>query len=124
MPSSPAGAVLVGGKDGVVVGASPWLRIGMHRSGDQARHGVQKAVLGVDGDLVSLDGGGIGVHDDVAFGTQLVTGPPQPDPAGPEHSGSATKDLFSLLDHGRVDGVHEPPVDLTGGLPEHRGSPP
>ena len=68
----------------MVVGAAARLGVSMHQGGDQARHGVQKVVFGIDRDLVGLDGGGIGADDDLAFGAQLVAGPPQPDLAGAE----------------------------------------
>ena len=68
----------MGRQDGVVVIASPGLRIGVHQRGGQPRQRVQQVVLGVDCDLVCLDCAGIGVDDDFAFGAQLVPDPAQP----------------------------------------------
>ncbi len=80
---------------------------------------MQQVVLGVDRDLVGLDRAGIGVDDDLAFGAQLVPDPPQPDLAHAEHARRRAQGLFHLIDQGRVDRVHQPPVDLAGRLPQH-----
>ncbi len=70
-----------------MISTSARLRIGVHQGSDQAWHGVQKAVLRLDGRLMSLHGGPVGLHDDLALGAQLMAGPPQPDMADAEHAG-------------------------------------
>ena len=95
------------------------LRVGMHQRGGQPRQRMQQVVLGGDRDLVSLDRAGTGIDDDLAFGAQMVPDPAQPDLADIEHSRRRTQRLLHLIDQGRVHGVHQPPVDLAGRLPEH-----
>ncbi len=60
----------------VIVGVSPRLRVGVYQRGGQTRQRVQQAVLGADRDLVRGDRAGIGIHDDFAFGPQLLADPP------------------------------------------------
>jgi hypothetical protein len=80
---------------------------------------MQQVVLGVDRDLVCLDRAGTGVDDDLAFGTQMVPDPPQPDLANPQHSRRRAQGLLHLVDQGGVDSVHQPPANLPRRLPEH-----
>lgn len=104
----------------MVIGVALRLRVGMDQRGGQARHRVQQAVLGVNRDLVCLDGAGTWADDDLAFGPQLMADPPQPDLADAQHSLGAAQRLFHLVHQGGVDGVYQPPVDLPRGLAQHR----
>jgi hypothetical protein len=79
---------------------------------------VQQGMLGGDGDLVSLDGGAVGVDDDFAFRPDLVPDPAHPDLAGAQHAGGGAQGVFGLVDELEVDGVHQPPVDLACCLPQ------
>ena len=47
----------VRGEHRMVVSAAAWVRVGVHERRDQARHGMQKIVLGCDGHLMRLQGG-------------------------------------------------------------------
>ena len=95
------------------------LWVGVHQRGGQPRQRVQQVVLGVDRDLMGLDRAGTGIDDHLAFGAQMVPDPAQPDLADIEHSRRRTQRLLHLIDQGRINGVHQPPVDLAGRLPEH-----
>lgn len=48
---------------------------------------MQQIVLSADRDLVGLHGGDARVHDDLAFGADLVTDPAQPDLPDIQHPG-------------------------------------
>jgi hypothetical protein len=109
----------VRGQDRVRVAAAAGLGVGVDQGGRQAGHCVEQGVLGGDGGLVGLDGGGTGADGDLALGAQLVADPAQPHLPGAEHAGSGPQHLLGLVDHGRVDGVHQPPVDLPRGLAQH-----
>jgi len=110
----------VGSQHGVVIIACLRLRVGVHERRAQARQRMQQAVLGVDSDPVGLDRAGTGVDDDLAFSAQPVPDPPQPDLAHAEHPRRAAQGLFHLVNQGRVDGIHQPAVDLPDGLAQHR----
>jgi hypothetical protein len=62
----------VEGKDLVGVGAAVGLRVGVDERDSEAGDDVQRAMLGVDGDLVGLDAGDGGVNDDFAFGSACL----------------------------------------------------
>ena len=106
----------VGSQHGVVIIACLRLRVGVHERRAQARQRVQQAVLGVDRDPMGLDRAGPGVDDDLAFGAQPVPGPPQPDLTDAEDPRRRAQGLLHPIDQGRVDGIHQPPVDLPCGL--------
>jgi len=67
----------------------------------------------VCGDLVGLDHGGFGGDGDRAFGLEPVADPTQPDLAGIQDSGYLPE---RVLYQGGVDGIHQAPVNLGGGL--------
>ena len=75
-----------------MIGALLGLRVGVHQRGGQARQRVQQVMLRVDRDPVGLDRAGPGVHDDLAFGAQMVPDPPQPDLAAAQHPGVMRRD--------------------------------
>jgi len=100
--------------------AFPGLRVGVHQRGGQAGQCVQQAVLGVDRDLVGLDRAGTAVHKDFAFSAQIMPDPPQPYLAHPQDPPGGGQRLLHLIDQGRIDRIHQPPVDLASRLPQHR----
>jgi hypothetical protein len=106
-------------QEGVVIRAFALLRVGVDERGGQPRQCVQEAVLGSDCRLVGRYGGGVGVGDDFAFGAELVTDPPQPHRADVQDARSGAQDFVDLIDKRWVDGVHQPPVDIPGRLPQH-----
>jgi hypothetical protein len=81
---------------------------------------VQQIVLGVDRDLVGLNGTGTGIDDDLAFGPQMMPDPAQADLANTQHPRRRAQCLLHLIDQGRIDRIHQPPVDLASRLPQHR----
>ena len=81
----------------------------------QAGDGMEEVVFCTDGDLVGLDGGDVGVGDDFVLGTEVVD-PAQADLPGVQNSRGEMQGLLGLAGEGGVDGVHEAPVDLAGGL--------
>ena len=107
----------------MVVSSGLGLGIGVHQRGGQPGQGVQQVVLGSDRDLVRLDRAGPRVHRDLAFGAQLMADPAQPDLACTEDSRGGAEGLLGLVDQGRVDRVHQAPVDLAGrpALPQVTG---
>ena len=94
------------------------LGVGVDEGAAEARQRVQEAVLGVHGHLVGADEGAGGVHDDVAFGAQVVADPAEADVAHREHARCCGEGCFGAVDQGGVHGVHEAPPDLAGRLPE------
>ena len=48
-----------------------------------------------------------------------MTDPSQPDLARVEHAGRGPQRALRLVDQGRIDGIHEPPVNLAGCLAQH-----
>ena len=54
------------------------------------------------------------VEDDLALGVQLVSDPPHPHGTDIRHSLGVAQRALRLLDHRRIDGVHQPPVHLAG----------
>src|SRR5688572_13123220 len=85
----------------------------------EASYAVDQVVLDLVAQVVRLDQGGGGVHGDARLGKQLVAVPAQPDVGHVDHAGGGADDLLGLVDQGRVDGVHQPPVDLAGGIAQN-----
>src|SRR5215212_10115294 len=103
---------MVSGDPLVVGGAVDAVRFGVHDGGGESGDGVDEAVFGVVGDGVCLDDGGGVRHGDGAFGAELMADPAEPDIADTPHVGGVPQGGLDLVDEGRVDGVHEPAVDL------------
>jgi hypothetical protein len=102
------------------VGSAALVADGLHARADGFTSLAVLLGAGGDGHLVRLNDGGGGVDDDLALGPQPVPDPPQPHLPGPQHPRRAQQGLLGLSDQGRVDGVHQPPVHLPPGLPQHR----
>ena len=92
--------------------------VGVDDGAGQARQRVQQAVLGVHGHLVGPHDGAGGVHDDVAFGAQIVADPAEADVAHGEDAGGGGEGGFGAVDEVRVHGVHEAAPHFAGRLPE------
>jgi hypothetical protein len=103
----------------VQVGSGTCLGVGVDQRRLQARQGVQQIVLGRHRHLVGLEGGGVPVHDDLAFGAELMADPPHPDVARAQHSSGGSQGPFDLVHQRRIDGIHQAAVDLAGGLHQH-----
>ena len=98
--------------------------IGVDQGRGQPRQGVEQVVLGADRDLVRLDRADPGVNDDFALGAQLMSDPPQADLACIKDAGGGAEGPLGLVDQGRVDRIHQAPVDLAGRPAQRRpGSP-
>jgi hypothetical protein len=76
-------------------------------------------VLSQDCNGMALDGGAIRRDHDLALGAELVADPPQPDIPDVEDARHAAKGGLSMINEGGIDGIHEPPEDLTGSLAQH-----
>lgn len=107
------------GQLSVIVNAFGCLRVSVYQRSGEARQPVQEEVLCLDGYLVCLDGGRIGSDHNLALGAQLMAEPTEPDVAYVQDSGHRTQRLFGLINKGRIDGVHQPTVDLSGRLAQH-----
>jgi hypothetical protein len=106
------------GQDMVRVGAGD-LGIGVDECARQPGDRVQQGMLGADGDLVGLRGGDVRGHDDLAFGPDLVADPAQPDLPHIQDAGGGPQNALGLINQCRVHRIHQPAVDLPGGLPQH-----
>jgi hypothetical protein len=86
----------------------------------EAADPVQEVVAGLLGDVVGLADRHVAVHGDVQLGVQLVPDPADPDAVAGEHRGDGPRRARDLLGQRRVDGVHQPPVDVTDRAAQHR----
>ena len=80
---------------------------------------VEQLVLSPNSNGVGLNSGAVGRDHDLALGAQLVADPSQPDLTDVKYTWHAAKDGLSTVDEGGIDGIHEPPVDLTRSLAQH-----
>jgi hypothetical protein len=80
---------------------------------------VQQVMLGADRDPVRLDRGDLAADGDLGLGVQPVADPAKPDLPGAQHAWCAAQGALGLIDQLWVDGVHQPPVNLAGRLPQH-----
>jgi GNAT superfamily N-acetyltransferase len=103
----------------VVISASTLVRVSVHERRDQARHRVQQIVLGPDCHFVCLERRRPRIDDDLTLGPQLVSGPAHPYVANAEDARRRRKHFLGPLDDRRVDSVHQAPVNVPSGLPEH-----
>lgn len=94
-------------------------RIGVHQCGVELRHRVQQRVLARDRDRVRRAYGQFPVDDDSDLGAQPVTDPAQPQFAHLLYAVDRQERRLRGVDEGRVDGVHDAPEDLAGGVPQH-----
>jgi hypothetical protein len=67
----------------------------MHQRRRQARQRAQQSVPGCHRHLVRLDRAGIGIHDDLALGAELVADPAQPDLANTQHTLGVARRVWS-----------------------------
>jgi hypothetical protein len=93
--------------------------VGVDQRGGQPGDRVQQIMLGGHRDLVRRRGGEAGRNHDLALGPELMADPAQADLAGAEHAVGRPQGALGLVDEGGIDGVHQPPVDLAGGLAQH-----
>lgn len=94
------------------------LRVRVYERSRQPRNRVQKAVLGVDGHLMGLDGAGTRIDHDLAFGPKLMADPAQSHLANVQDPWRGSQDLLRPIDELWVNGIHEAPVDLPRCLPQ------
>ncbi len=85
----------------MTVGALGGLRVGVDEGGRQPGQRMEQGMLCRDGGLVTLDGGGAGVDNDLAFGAELVADPAQTDLPDVQHPGHGAQYLLGLVDQGR-----------------------
>ena len=67
----------------------------------------------------ACDDAQVAVDDDVGLGAQPVADPAQPDLPDAAHARRRRAGRLGRVDQRRVDGVHQPPVHLAGGILEH-----
>ena len=67
---------------------------------------------------MGLHGGDARANNDFAFGADLMADPAHPDLPGVQHPARSPQRLLGLVHGRRLYGVHQPPVDLQGGLAE------
>ena len=94
-------------------------RIGVDDGGGQPRDPVQEPMLGLLGHVVAFHHRQRRIDHDLALGPQGVTDPAQPDLAEAEHALGGQQLGLDPVDQLGVDGVHQPPVDLAGGIAQH-----
>jgi len=90
----------MGSQGSVVIIACVGLRVGVHQRRGQLRQRVQQIVLSADRHLVCLDRAGTSIDDNLAFGTQIVPDPAQPDLANSQHSRRRAQGLLHLVNQG------------------------
>jgi alpha-ribazole phosphatase/probable phosphoglycerate mutase len=128
-----AGIVLVpvprlggaGGRQPVVghrlVRGQPLLRrrTDVHGGIGQPGHVVQQPVLCLVCDPVRLGQAEPGVHREAGLGPDAVPDPAQPQVLDVMHTRYRAQARLRRVDQVRVDGVHDPPVDVAGGAAQH-----
>jgi hypothetical protein len=103
----------------VIVIAFAGLQVRVHESGRETRKRVKQLMLCCDGNLMSCYGGRVGADHDLAFGPELMAYPSQPDVAEVQNAGDRSQRLLRLINQGRIDGIHQPTIDLPSCLPQH-----
>src|SRR4051794_34127066 len=104
---------------GVVGLARVAVRVDVDGGADQPGDAVGELVPGVGGDLVGVEQAEPGVDHDSRLGVQAVTDPAQPQTGDVAHAGDVAQGPLGPVDQFGLDPVHEPVVDLAGGVLGH-----
>jgi hypothetical protein len=79
---------------------------------------VEEAVVGFFGDGVGVGKAEVAVRDDFGFGSQLVPDPADADAVDGLDAVDRGQDPVHVVDQLGFNAVHEPPVDVAGGILE------